>query len=628
MREEDEGVLVRIGGQALSKGQEAMLRLARPADYTHGFPSALDFGRVEAAPNSFAVLIGRDNRRVAVVRLDQVAGALAHHGEAATWAVQTLRNEILFCEADSTEVPESYFGAYALAAELRRARLVPVLNNSGRPRHLHLRALVGADRSHWEERARALGLSPKRSARPIGAPHRLGIEIDGGFGGLITYRDDPWKALEALKAAPTHARKRASVSASPQTRRQLRRVTQVAPPPSGPISGLHAAMTARQRAVYEQHRDTQDRSKALSCFALSSLRAGMSAPDAYALAWQHPRMKSRLSEERNAWAYFRNRCWDWAEKQAAKVALENPQPANPERDALVDAIQSAPSSFWKAITKGCGVSEGSVKATAVALVKRIRQGKPADVRHLGLCAGLSRTTAARALKALEAGGLIALWCAARGRMAHTWVIVADAWLDRLGHYLETPPPPLTGANSRGKAGAIGRAVEAPIGGGAGSLLVSKRRPPPVWHDTYRVRGAGKSGWEVDCVVQTATTPVTVDEIATSTGLSVRTVRRKVAIFVATGRHEEVAPDRYVSGPANLDHVAQVLGTAGAGAAHAQRHATERRIWREYLEARAKEHFDAGEAVVNAVTVGRDPKTGKPKLDFRVVVHKRGPPLAA
>lgn len=172
-----------------------------------------------------------------------------------------------------------------------------------------------------------------------------------------------------------------------------------------------------------------------------------------------------------------------------------------------------------------------------------------DVRRLGEAANVDHTTVSRSLRRLAAESWVHLQSAAEGTAAATWTL--------------RKPPPCTAAPQ----------------------VETRPHPPRVpheasarldhaHHDVWVWRhGLGGVGERVHFYWSQG---VPVDEIATATGYSQRTVHRWISIL---GGY------RLLSWRPRLETAARIVGAAGAMLARARRHQVERAVfdwWREEL----------------------------------------------
>ena len=177
----------------------------------------------------------------------------------------------------------------------------------------------------------------------------------------------------------------------------------------------------------------------------------------------------------------------------------------------------------------------------------------AACRDLADMAGISRMTATNATHRLCKVGLIALDTPATVDCPNVYR------LDIPGHSLSSP-------------------------------LVRKCQTLSTNHDVFRFGGLGKSAGQIWQALQER--PASIDELAEITGRHVKTVERAINRMVKladplTGEYlPMVASDdgiTYRPLPVDLDRIAQVIGTAGAGERQRKKHATERRLQAQSLE---------------------------------------------
>lgn len=274
------------------------------------------------------------------------------------------------------------------------------------------------------------------------------------------------------------------------------------------------------------------------------INAGFAFTNVLDLFNRHPcagKYAEMKAQNANSAEYWLSRSYN----EAAQWATTHESKARKTARAAIEWAESNP---WPGRTGA--VDRLIFLAHAEIAFKAGRLTYAAACRDLAERAGVSRMTATNASHRLCNIGLIALDSPATVDSANTYQLER---LDKLGHSLKAP-------------------------------TVRKCQGLSASHDVFRFGGLGKSAGQVWQVLQEA--PATVEELATQTGRHKKTIERALARMVnitdpLTGEYLPMIAsadgDTWHALPVDLDHIAQVIGTAGAGEKQKQVHQKERQI---------------------------------------------------
>lgn len=291
------------------------------------------------------------------------------------------------------------------------------------------------------------------------------------------------------------------------------------------------------------------KSEAEQALITSLINAGFAFTDVLDLFNRHPcagkYAELKVQNARDA-EYWLSRSYS----EAAQWAATHESKA---RKTARAAIEWADSNPWPGRTGA--VDRLIFLAHAEIAFKAGRLTYAAACRDLAEWAGVSRMTATNANHRLCKLGLLALDTPATVDSANIYRLEQ---LDKLGHSLKAP-------------------------------TVRKCQGLSASHDVFRFNGLGKSAGQIWQVLEES--PATVNELTAQTGRHKKTIERALARMVniidpLTGEYlPMVASDGGETWHAlkvDLNHIAHILGTAGAGEKQKQLHQKERKIHQNAL----------------------------------------------
>ncbi|MGN6243884.1 MAG: helix-turn-helix domain-containing protein [Motilibacteraceae bacterium] len=407
------------------------------------------------------------------------------------------------------------------------------------------------------------------SIRPPGAPHR-----HGGASTLMT-------SAAAAAAALELGNERAALD-------RLCAITGVPPQPENvvPLPGRRSRrqLSLRLRQL-ERDGDLEgryrDRSAVAAAIALGYLNAGLTFEEFAAAALDPANLGlDHLRRAHEGGGRYRARThpqvlaaaarlWRGRQQYAEQHPPTAPQPVDQvlQQAELVAAVRTAAD----AVPERWGGQGGrSDRAVLDAFLDDAghwaEEGVPASVRRLAERAGLTSSTAARALHRLTRDGWLAPVTPTSGLQAAT--------------YRPAVPPRLSAGQGTGQAASLRQSVQGPS-------WDTNPAPPTTTalatvvaiqsHDVFTRDGLGRYA----AAVYTALTPgaATPAALAARTGLNVRTVRRHLHRLAAAGLVQASTTQWHARELDGLDDAAGALGVTGVVARRADTHAAERDTYR-------------------------------------------------
>lgn len=384
--------------------------------------------------------------------------------------------------------------------------------------------------------------------RPPGSPHRR-----GGRSLLMT---PPTEALRILRQANDPALLESLLAEAPAA-------FPPAPRAARPLAARPARALSPVYRSLQRHGDPDaaDRSAVAARICLAYVNAGLQEADFLAAALDRSNAGlDHLRRARTGAGAYRARSVPGLKAAcrrmwAGRLRYAEQHPARGGTDAAVVAVVEGVLEAMQAEPRRWGGQAGPADAAILlAFCKLVRQvGQLAvspGVRLLAESAGVTRSTAARAVQRLERDGWLALHQAAVGVLAAAYQI-------------QVP-------------------VRAPQGGaGLASQLRRTARDlerlcAVLAHDVSTSAGLGRYAGAV--LARIATGSRTVEELAGGTGLALRTVRRHLARLDGLGLADRAVRGRDLTDTA-FDELAQALGAQGTVARRRELHADERLAWR-------------------------------------------------
>ncbi|QKW32488.1 hypothetical protein HUT17_04975 (plasmid) [Nocardiopsis flavescens] len=282
-----------------------------------------------------------------------------------------------------------------------------------------------------------------------------------------------------------------------------------------------------------------------------------------------PRRRRTAAEQRA----LVQRQWARVLAFAARLPRRAPGHDAPGVRALVDQVArieaaTLAGSWW---TPHAGPSDRKALLYVAAMALRaLTDTVEVDCRRVADAAGMTPSTASRALRRLVRDGRLELALAGEGRRAHTYRLVSvQAW-------------PLPGRAAHGQGGT--QAVPAPEPVSPGALLERlEARLEHAAHDVWaRARGAGQGlGRHVESTAAAADgadlTVQDVDQIAARTGYTRSTTLAHLRVLTHVGLIDPVS-GRYRPHPRARDALARARSTHGIRARRMRRYRAERRAW--------------------------------------------------
>jgi hypothetical protein len=516
-----------------------------------------NFAHAVVRPGGKALLIAPSNRADGWVSIDD---AVAAH---TSFAVE-VAEEVLALDIDRSELTKH---AERLIAQLEGTGSTPIVIASGQPGHHHVFARLNDAALHRAvaTAARAVRIDVRRTIRPPGAPHRLGLPVS------FLRPVDPIDALRALEA----------------------KVIADAPRP----------LTERMARLLDlgdvDHR-YRSRSEVIQALALGAQNCGWTLEQLLGALFQAPHgagAKLREMSVAQARAYVQ-RCWTKAEAHARRQpAIADPDEVRIQlRDiaAAVEADQwlgTGAASAWAVLRAHLAIAERTGKLTYAA-----------DVRTLGDLAGVNAGTVSRAARRLRDAGWLRLLQGAGGGEATLWRLrlpkragtdcntqtLVAAGTER-AHAQAAPPASVPAAasttepaanagryslqhsNLQAAAGTDCNTQTSPYGGCVESVALS------TGADVWRWAGLGKSTLRVWEALD-ATSPVGTTALGERLRLSHRMTRRHLERL---GRHgfARMTSEGWMKAEPDASMVARQLEVEGVGARQKTRHLRERKLFR-------------------------------------------------
>lgn len=442
-----------------------------------------------------------------------------------------------------------------------------VITRSGQGSHQHGFVVIDdpAQRPYYERAAKDFGIADVqfgRWIRPPGAPHR--------FGGS-------WSRLENVDVD-------AAVTA-------LYR-------PSGRTSPLghkaRQALYVGKTAFVTKHAPSGDASAALRSATLGMVNAGYSEDTMWALLMNNPGgEKIRLKIDKGMSHEAARRWWVKQHVETARAKVEQWPTVSCPQEALVliHAVRAwSEAHVWKGVG---GATDRSVLQVFLDLAEK--QHRVFDLglgcRDIADRAGLGGYgTASRSVKRLMRIGVL------------VFVDKYDRYDDgtytgpRANRYALSAPSLMTEREQEAWTGALTDGaqqsqVEQSDSGGVGMTVSPVRTNGPLDHDAFRHRALGKSKlrvWEALNHEKACTTRELADMLGYT---STSTPRKHLTALANVGLAQETA-NGWIRTDANLDAIAQDLGTSGKGEAQRREHQEQRQRNRTKMAQRSEEQFAA------------------------------------
>lgn len=206
-------------------------------------------------------------------------------------------------------------------------------------------------------------------------------------------------------------------------------------------------------------------------------------------------------------------------------------------------------------------------ALCVLVLQAVRHDVQADVRRLGLLAGVGRETARLALHALAEDGWITATDAAEGRRATRWAL-----LRQQGTAPSTGEVPTEWSQVLTRPAGTGQGLR------AATLAALEDRLSTSVHDVFTPRGLGLVAG--DLYAKVSTDPAETGALAREAGRERGEVRQILQALAAHRLVRRLKRGWVRTSPRNLGRAARELGTSGVLADRAARYALEREqyVW--------------------------------------------------
>ena len=301
--------------------------------------------------------------------------------------------------------------------------------------------------------------------------------------------------------------------------------------------------------LYGKHVENyQSRSEAEQALITSLVNAGQDFDSVLALFLSHP-CAGKFAE---MYAKSPKRAITWLKRTYTAAVQWAATHESPARRAAAAALQWAMSSPWPGRTGA--VDRAVFTAHAMIAHKAGRLTYAAGARSLAELAEVASPTASAASRRLCDAGLLKLDTPAAGDCAKVYRLQQ---VDKLYHFQST--------------------------------LCEEVVKFVHFADVFRVQGLGKAAGEVYRALQAG--PASIKELAAATGRGEKTVKRALLrmagiVDSVTGELMPMVEDnagQWHALPVDLEQIAEIIGTAGAGARQKERHAKERRAHRRGLE---------------------------------------------